>query len=329
MCCVDSPVTILSINSDEEKLRLDSYIANKFSISRSKAQKLIRSGQVKLFGNSVVDNDRIIKSGEEYTVHIIPSNQTTLIKPNYNIELDIVYEDEDIIILNKQSGLTVHPGSGTGDNTLLNAIIAHLGKIPYDHARPGIVHRLDKDTSGLMVVAKNEESHNFLSTALSNHEIKREYLAVAWGILSSQQGTIESNIAPKRSNREMMCVTRTAGKLAITHYLVQKIIGQASLVKCILETGRTHQIRVHMSHIGHSIVGDQVYGKNSSKSEKYAKSSNFICNFNRQALHAYKLGLHHPKSKRYMEFISDLPQDMEILIDEFENKLPLNKKILA
>ncbi|WP_353275059.1 RluA family pseudouridine synthase [Wolbachia endosymbiont (group A) of Ennomos erosarius] len=288
-------------------------MAEKCNISRSKAQRLIQNEQVKLLGIPIINNDHIIKPGEEYVVHLIQPDISTSIEPNYDIKLDIVYEDDDIIVLSKQSGLTVHSGAGTNNDTLLNAVIAYLD------VRPGIVHRLDKDTSGLMVIAKNEDSHSFLSELLSNRKIKREYLAVVWGALSSQQGTIETNIAPKRGNKEMMCVTKTTGKLAITHYLVQKIIGQVSLVKCVLETGRTHQIRVHMSHIGHSIVGDQVYGKNSSKSTKYAKNSSFIRNFNRQALHAYKLGLHHPKSKEYMEFISDLPQDIKTLIGEFDN----------
>ncbi|MFT4327880.1 MAG: RluA family pseudouridine synthase [Wolbachia pipientis] len=299
--------------------RLDAYIAKKCNISRSKAQRLIQDKQVTLLGISVVDNDHVVKPGEEYVVHLTSNNEYTSIEPNYNIKLDIVYEDEDIIVLNKQSGLTVHPGAGTNNDTLLNAVIAHLGKIPYTNTRPGIVHRLDKDTSGLMVIAKNEEAHSFLSELLSNRKIKREYLAVVWGILPSYQGIVKTNIAPKRSNKEMMCVTKTTGKLAITHYSVKKIIGQASLVKCTLETGRTHQIRVHMSHIGHSVVGDQVYGKNSSKSAKYAKNSDFIRNFNRQALHAHTLGLYHPKSKEYIEFVSDLPQDMQVLIGEFEN----------
>lgn len=299
--------------------RLDVYIAEKCNISRSKAQRLIQNEQVKLLGIPIINNDYIVKPGEEYIVHLVQLDISTSIETNYDIKLNIVYEDEDIIVLSKQSGLTVHPGAGTNNDTLLNAVIAHLGKIPYTHVRPGIVHRLDKDTSGLMVIAKNEEAHGFLSELLSNRKIKREYLAVVWGALSSQQGTIETNIAPKRGNKEMMCVTKTTGKLAITHYSVKKIIGQASLVKCTLETGRTHQIRVHMSHIGHSVVGDQVYGKNSSKSAKYAKNSDFIRNFNRQALHAHTLGLYHPKSKEYMEFASDLPQDIKTLISEFDN----------
>ncbi|WP_395463688.1 RluA family pseudouridine synthase [Wolbachia endosymbiont of Cantharis cryptica] len=294
-------------------------MAEKCNISRSKAQRLIQNEQVKLLGVPIINNDHIVKPGEEYIVHLVQHDISTSIEPNYDIKLDIIYEDEDIIVLNKQSGLTVHPGAGTNNDTLLNAVIAHIGKIPYTHVRPGIVHRLDKDTSGLMVIAKNEESHSFLSELLSNREIKREYLAVVWGILSSHQGTIKTNIAPKRGNKEMMCVTKTTGKLAITHYSVQKVIGQASLVKCVLETGRTHQIRVHMSHIGHSIVGDQVYGKNSSKSSKHVKNSDFIRTFNKQALHAYKLGLYHPKSKKYVEFKSDLPKDMRTLIGEFED----------
>ena len=301
---------ILDIDSDR---RLDTCIAEKCGISRSKAQRLIQDKQVTLLGIPVTNNNHIVKTGKKYMVHLTCENESTLIEPNHDIKLDIIYEDEDIIVLSKQSGLTVHPGAGTNNDTLLNAVIAHLD------VRPGIVHRLDKNTSGLMVVAKNEESHNFLSELLSSRKIKREYLAVVWGILPYYHGIVKTNIAPKRSNKEMMCVTKTAGKLAITHYSVKKIIGQASLVKCTLETGRTHQIRVHMSHIGHSVVGDQVYGKNSSKSEKHAKNSDFIRNFNRQALHAHTLGLYHPKSKEYMEFISDLPQDIQVLIGEFEN----------
>lgn len=294
--------------------RLDSYVAQKCGISRSRAQKLIQNEQVRLFGKPIVDNDHSVKLNDEYVIDSIQLNISKSAEPNYDIKLHIVYEDEDIIVLNKQNRLTVHPGAGTNNNTLLNALIAH-----FPNSNPGIVHRLDKDTSGLMVVTKNEESHSFLSMSLSNREIKRKYLAVVWGALPSQQGTIETNIAPKRNNREVMCVTKTIGKPAITHYSVKKPIGPASIVKCILETGRTHQIRVHMSYIGHSIVGDQVYGKNSSKSTKYAKNSYFIRDFNRQALHAYKLGLHHPKSRQYMEFKSNLPQDINTLISEFEN----------
>lgn len=318
MYSIDRSTITLSVSSDKEKLRLDSYIAEECGLSRSKAQKLIQNKQVELFGNPIIENDYTVKPGEEYIVHITYNNEPILTKPNYDIKLDIVYEDEDIIVLNKQSGLTVHPGAGTNNDTLLNSIIAHLGKVPYSHVKPGIVHRLDKDTSGLMVIAKNENAHSFLSDSLSNRKIKREYLALVWGILSPQYGVIRTNIAPKRANREVMCVTKTIGKSAITHYSLQKCIDKVSLVKCVLETGRTHQIRVHMSHIGHSIVGDQTYGKNSSKSTKYAKKCNFICNFNRQALHACLLGFYHPKSKEYMEFKSDLPQDIKILISEFE-----------
>lgn len=319
MCRVIAIDITLNIDNNERKLRLDTYIAEKCNISRSKAQRLIQDKQVTLLGIPVIDKNHMVKIGKKYTVHLTCENESTSIEPNYNIKLDIIYEDGDIIVLSKQSGLTVHPGAGTNNDTLLNAVIAHLGKIPYTNTRPGIVHRLDKDTSGLMVIAKNEQSHSFLSELLSNRKIKREYLAVVWGTLPNLQGTVKTHIAPKRSNKEMICVTKTTGKLAITHYSVKKIIGQASLVKCTLETGRTHQIRVHMSHIGHSVIGDQVYGKNSSKSAKYAKNSDFIRNFNRQALHAHTLGLYHPKSKEYIEFVSDVPQDMQVLIGEFEN----------
>ncbi len=175
---------------------------------------MLQNEQVKLLGIPIINNDHIVKPGEEYVVHLVQPDISTSIEPNYDIKLDIVYEDEDIIVLSKQSGLTVHPGAGTNNDTLLNAVIAH------PDVRPRIVHRLDKDTSGPMVIAKNED------------KVKREYLAVVWGTLSTQQGTIKTNIAPKRSNKEMMCVIKITGKLAITHYLVQKVIGQVSLVKC-------------------------------------------------------------------------------------------------
>ncbi len=297
-----------------EYRRLDSHIAYVHGISRSKAQKLIKNKCVKLHGYPITDNNYTVKHGEEYVADLSKLNNITIIDVNYDIKLDIIYEDDWIIIINKQNGVTVHPGAGTGNSTLLNAVAAYL-----PHNKPGVVHRLDKDTSGLMVIAKNEESHAFLSTLLSDRMINREYLAVVWGTLFSQQDTVRTYIAPKRSNRKIMCVTKATGKLAVTHYSVKKSIGKASLIKCKLNTGRTHQIRVHMSHIGHSIVGDQVYGKNNSKNAKYAKNSSFICAFKRQALHAYKLGLYHPKSKEYIEFKSDLPQDIETLVSEFEN----------
>ncbi len=168
---------------------------------------------MKLLGIPIIKNDHIVKPNEEYMVHFVQPDISTSIEPNYDIKLDIVYGDEDIIVLSKQSGLTVHPGAGINNDTLLNAVIAHLD------VRPSIVHRLDKDTSGLMVIAKNEEAHSFLSELLSNRKVKREYLAVVWGTLSTQQRTIKTNIAPKRGYEEMMCVTKITGKLAITHYV--------------------------------------------------------------------------------------------------------------
>jgi 23S rRNA pseudouridine1911/1915/1917 synthase len=297
-----------------EYKRLDNHIAYIHKISRNKAQKLIQNERVKLHGYPITRNDRSVKPNEEYVVDLAESDNIATIAHDYSIKLNIIYEDDYIVIVNKQSGVTVHPGAGTGNNTLLNAVAAH-----FPHSQPRMVHRLDKDTSGLIVIAKNEESHTFLSMLLSDRMINREYLAVVWGKLCLPYGTIKTYIAPKRSNREMMCVTKATGKLAITNYSVEKAIGKASLIKCKLETGRTHQIRVHMSHIGHSIVGDQIYGKNSSKNARYAKNSDFICTFKRQALHAYRLGFHHPQSKEYIEFQSDLPQDIKTLISEFEN----------
>lgn len=312
------------IKSGDENNRLDKFIASKLNISRNQVQQLIKDSKILLFDTIIRDNNHITKVNDIYNISIPTKTISDTITPNHYIPISVVYEDHDIIIINKAPGITVHPGAGTNNNTLVNALVAHYGN-SLSHVgkatRPGIIHRLDKDTSGLMVIAKNEKSYYFLSDLLLKKQIKKEYLAVVWGLPNPKSNTIKNYICVKPNNKQMMTVTHLPhkGKLAITEYQTQKSFSNiASLIKCRIHTGRTHQIRVHMSYIGNSIIGDQKYGKNNSKSVKYAKQSTIINTLKRQALHAYKLGFTHPTSNTYIEFHSDIPNDIQMLIDELE-----------
>ncbi|KJV65401.1 MULTISPECIES: RluA family pseudouridine synthase [Ehrlichia] len=318
------PEKKIFIKSGDENNRLDKFIASKLHISRNQVQQLIKDNRIFLFDSIVKDNNHITKVNDIYSINIPIKEVSNTIIPNHSIPISVLYEDHDIIIINKTPGMIVHPGAGTNNNTLVNALVAHYGN-SLSHVgkatRPGIIHRLDKDTSGLMVIAKNEKSYYFLSDLLLKQQIKKEYLAVVWGSPNPQNNTIKNYIRMKPNNRQMMSVTDLPhkGKLAITEYQTQKSFSNiASLIKCRIYTGRTHQIRVHMSHIGNSIIGDQKYGKNNSKSIKHAKQSTIINTLKRQALHAYKLGFIHPTKNTYIEFHSDIPNDIQTLINELE-----------
>ena len=312
------------IKIEEENNRLDKLIANKLNISRNQVQQLIKDSKVSLFNNIITDNNHTTKVNDIYRINIPIKEISNTIIPNHSIPISVLYEDHDIIIINKTSGMTVHPGAGTKNNTLVNALVAHYGNALSTvgkATRPGIIHRLDKDTSGLMVIAKNEKSYYFLSELLLKKQIKKEYLAVVWGSPNPKNNTIQNYIRVKPNNKQTMAVTHLShqGKLAITEYKTkQNFSNIASLIKCRIHTGRTHQIRVHMSHIGHSIIGDQKYGKNNSKITKYAKQSTIINTLKRQALHAYKLGFIHPTKNTYIEFHADIPHDIQTLINELE-----------
>ncbi|CAN7939937.1 unnamed protein product, partial [Ixodes pacificus] len=289
--------------------RIDVLIARKLNISRSKVQQLITEGRVQLRDRIVTDNSHIVKINDTYHV-TLPEQEpkSESIMPNPNIPLNILHEDDDIVIINKAPGITVHPGFGTEDDTLVNALVAHCGSGLYSvgsTARPGIVHRLDKNTSGLMVVAKNSRAHYYLSKELMGGKFRKEYLALVWGVPDSTHSFIRTNIGTKRTDRTAMKVIKFGGKLAVTEYRVEKTFcGVASVVRCTLYTGRTHQIRVHMSHIGHSIVGDRKYGHNSRKCNRYVTPRKKIREFDRQALHACTLGFQHPSTGSYVEFHS-------------------------
>lgn len=297
-------------------------------MSRSRFKQLYDEGHVLLNGEVPKSLSLKVKEGDVLTVSI-PAAKPVSMEKDASIDLDIVYEDDDIIVLNKQPGLVVHPGAGNHTGTLVNALLAHCGKSLSGiggELRPGIVHRLDKDTSGLMMIAKNDVAHQGLSQQLSTRELSRVYWAIVWGNISDKQGTIEANIGRSKQNRKKMAVMYEGGKEAITHYAVKdRFLNVADVVECRLATGRTHQIRVHLSHIGHGLLGDPLYGQNmksATKLKPFLKQSERIETLTaavkamgRQALHAKEIGFVHPRTGEEMHFECDLPADFMAVLD--------------
>jgi len=311
------------VEGSEGSPRLDRVLAAHVSeISRSRLKSLILEGQVAVRGASVHDPAYHVKRGDTITIDV---PEPAAAEPvGEDIALDIVYEDDDLIVIDKPAGLVVHPAAGHPSGTLVNALIAHCGASLSGIGgvkRPGIVHRLDKDTSGLLVVAKNDAAHASLSAQFADHgrtgEMRRGYLAFVWGVPNRQRGTVEAPIDRHPHAREKMAV-RQGGRRAVTHWeVVQSFDGAdgkpvASLLSCELETGRTHQIRVHLSHIGHPLMGDRVYGPHfKTKAALLGPQSQAALDaLGRQALHAYLLALKHPKTGVILEWNSDLPDDL-------------------
>ena len=294
------------------------------SLSRSRVKKLIEGKNLKIDGLEVKDPSFKIKNSKLVTIQFPPADNPIPLPEK--IDLEILYEDKYIIILNKQAGLVVHPAPGSANGTLVNALLYHCGKSLEGIGgvkRPGIVHRLDKNTSGVMVVAKTENAHVNLSKTFSNHDLDRKYNAIVWG-QPTNIGVIEKPIGRSSLNRKKMAVS-LKGKMAKTKWKVLDVYTPlASLIECKLETGRTHQIRVHFSDMGHSLIGDDLYGKSLSET-RYKNSSlkekiKCVKSFNRQALHATKLSFNHPINKKYLEFTSPLPKDINQLIEILKNK---------
>jgi 23S rRNA pseudouridine1911/1915/1917 synthase len=292
------------------------------SLSRSNLKKIIELKQVKI-NNFIVDSaSKKLKENDNIEINLIHKNKIKIVPSN--IKINIVYEDEDIIIVNKPAGMVVHPGAGNYSNTLVNALIYKYKKKLSSingNIRPGIVHRIDKETSGLLIVAKNNQAHSHLGKQFSSHTIKRKYQALSWGVLRPLSGKIETLIGRSRKNRQLMSVTEISGKKAITNYKTVKIfeikdIPKISFIECELETGRTHQIRVHMAYKRCSLLGDQQYGNKKLKfkkiNEDFEKKLKIL---NRQALHAKSLGFIHPTTKKFMSFESKLPQDFKKILD--------------
>lgn len=299
--------------------RLDRLIAARLpELTRSRAKALIEAGRVSLGGATISEPSYRVKPGQTFAI-IVPEPEPAFPLAQ-NIPLDIVYEDADVIVVNKPAGLVVHPAEGNPDGTLVNALLAHCGPSLSGIGgvrRPGIVHRLDKDTTGLMVAAKNDAAHQALAAALEARRIERVYQALVWGVPSPREGEIAGNIGRHPVDRKRMAVVTRGGRAALTRYRVLRPVGPvASLVECRLATGRTHQIRVHLASIGHPVVGDPLYGRaTAARLRRLAPAARAaVEGFGRQALHAQRLAFVHPRTGEALSWSVPLPTDMAELI---------------
>ncbi len=317
-----------TLEDEQATERLDRVLARlQGDLSRSRLQALIRDGQVTVDGAPVLDPNRKVAGGARIGLNIPPPVPA---EPAGEVmALSVAYEDDDVIVIDKPPGLVVHPAAGHDSGTLVNALIAHCGESLSGIGgvkRPGIVHRLDKDTSGLLVVAKNDLAHQALAAQFADHgrtgPLERAYLAIVWGVPERRRGTVEAALARSTHNREKIVVVgEDRGRYAITHYELQEslppALPMASLVRCELETGRTHQIRVHMAHLGHPLLGDPTYGSGfKTKANRLSEPQReALIALDRQALHAAILGFEHPRSGEFLQFESPLPADMASLLE--------------
>lgn len=311
----------------QEPLRVDKFLMNFIeNATRNKIQKAAKNGSIEVNGKVVKQNYKV-KAGDSIRVLFEHPPFENLLTPQ-DIPIDIVYEDDDLLVVNKQAGMVVHPGHGNYSGTLINALIFHFDNLPNNSSdRPGLVHRIDKDTSGLLVVAKTEQAMTHLSKQFFDKTTEREYVAIVWGNVAEEQGTIEGNIGRHPKNRLQNTVWEGDdahyGKPAVTHYKVLDRLGYVTLVSCKLETGRTHQIRVHMKYIGHTLFNDERYGGNAIlKGTSFSKYKQFVDNcfkvLPRQALHAKTLGFMHPTTMEMMRFEAPIPEDMEQCIHKWK-----------
>ena len=314
---MDDFVTLTALEEDNGK-RIDVFLSEKLEVSRSGAAKLIENGNVELNGKAIAKNLKI-KTSMVFEVALpepVPSEAVP-----QDIPLDILYEDDDLLVVNKEKGMVVHPAAGNPDGTLVNALLYHCGDSLSGIGgviRPGIVHRIDKDTSGLLVIAKNDDTHMALSEQMKTHTVSRVYHAVVCGNVKEDSGTINAPIGRSPSDRKKMAVLRdpsTHSREAITHFEVISRFDGFTYLKCILETGRTHQIRVHMASTGHPLAGDTVYGGGRTKFEE--QNAKLLCG---QCLHAKELSFIHPKSKQHVRFESPLPSYFETFLDKLSKK---------
>lgn len=296
-----------TVQADEAGNRIDKVIVESMeeSVSRSRLQDWIRAGRVRVNGRTVKPNYKV-SEGDEIVVEP-PEPEVTELIPE-PILLDIAYEDQDVIVVNKPRGMVVHPAAGHARGTLVNALMHHCQDLSgiNGEIRPGIVHRIDKDTSGLIMAAKNDQAHVSLSAQLKEHSVTRRYFAVVHGVLEHDQGTVEAPIGRDPKNRKLFTVTDRGGKHAVTHFAVAERFQDYTLLELMLETGRTHQIRVHMKFIGHPLVGDPLYGRAKGRTMRLPG----------QALHAAVLGFTHPRTGKRLTFEAPIPDEMQELIQE-------------
>ena len=319
---LNKTIKFLSKKEDVGK-RLDVVIVNYLdNFTRTSIKKLIELNKVKINDLVINSPSRKVKDNDKILINLHYEKRKNVIPSN--IDIDIIYEDKDILIINKSPGMVVHPGAGNFSNTLVNALIFKYKKNLSDlngETRPGIVHRIDKETSGILVVAKNNYAHSELGKQFQNHNIKRKYVALIWGVIRPLNGNIRTLISRSKKNRQLMSVSDIKGKEAITNYKTKRIfnikdIPKISLIEFELETGRTHQIRVHMSYKGCPILGDKKYGKRKITFKKLDKEfKDELTSINRQILHAKTLGFEHPTSKNFVNFDTDLPKDFQKILD--------------
>ena len=290
---------------ENDGIRIDKYLMDKLDISRSKIQKLIDNDNI-LVNDKKVKSSYILKSDDIINVNTDMDDEVHIVPED--IPLDIVYEDEYLLVVNKPSGMVVHPAPGNYSNTLVNALMYHCNKLSGVNGsiRPGIVHRIDADTSGLLLVAKNDLVHNDLAKQIKEKTVKREYIALVHGIINEDSATIDAPIGRDVNNCKKMAVTADNSKDAVTHIVVLERLNNATLIKCVLETGRTHQIRVHLNYINHPIVNDPVYGLKKQENSSFG-----------QMLHAKTIGFIHPITKEYLEFSSEVPQEFTDIVNKY------------
>lgn len=316
-----------TVDKGQAPLRIDKYLMNRVeNATRNKIQAAAKDGSIYVNGKQVKSNYKVKPNDKIRVLFAHPPFENLLVAED--IPLDIVYEDDDLLVVNKPAGIVVHPGHGNYSGTLINGLIYHFDNLPNNSSnRPGLVHRIDKDTSGLLVVAKTEYAMAHLSKQFKDKTSEREYVAIVWGNIDDDQGTIEGNIGRHPKNRLQNTVylddEADKGKPAVTHYKVLERLGYVTLVTCKLETGRTHQIRVHMKHIGHTLFNDERYGgERILKGTTFTKYKQFVDNcfkvLPRQALHAKTLGFMHPTKKEFMRFESPIPQDMQDCIEKWK-----------
>ena len=288
-----------------DRVRIDKYVMDNTDISRSKVKRMIDSGNI-LVNNKKVKASYNLKLDDNIYINDDYTEEVE-IRPE-NIPLDIVYEDDYLLVVNKKSGMVVHPAVGNYSGTLVNALMYHINKLSSVNGsiRPGIVHRIDADTSGLLLVAKTDEVHNDLASQISNKTVLRKYIALVQGVILEDTATIDAPIGRDKNNRKKMAVTEVNSKNAITHIRVLERLKKATLIECVLETGRTHQIRVHLAYINHPVVNDPVYGYKKMDDKNFG-----------QMLHASTIGFIHPITKKYLEFSSDVPDTFKKILEKY------------
>ncbi len=294
--------------NDLSNIRIDKYLMDSTELSRSKIQKLIEKGKI-LVGGKSVKASYLVKENDLIWVSLDDDGDSSILPED--IPLDIVYEDEYLLVVNKPSGMVVHPAPGNYSHTLVNALMYHCNQLSTVNGsvRPGIVHRIDADTSGLLLVAKNDMVHNDLASQIGEKSVTRKYIALVHGVINEDTATIDAPIGRDVKNRKKMCVTGDNSKEAVTHVRVLERYKDSTLIECVLETGRTHQIRVHLAYINHPLVNDPVYG--------YAKMDNKDFG---QMLHAYEIGFVHPITHEYMDFKVDPPKEFNDILEMYKNR---------